>query len=82
MLGWIPFLEPMNALQPYWYLLLIPFSFGISLIYKAMRLDCLDHLWREVAVMTVQIVLAMMGLALLLALLVELVIPALPVGTS
>ena len=76
-LAWIPFLEPINALQPWWYLLLVPLSFGISVIYKSMRLPRLERFWRQVAIMTTQIVLAMVALAIGLAVLIQVVIPLL-----
>ncbi len=79
LLGWIPFLEPMNALQDIWYLLLIPFAFGVSVIYKAYHLNTLAKYWREVAMMTLQVVLAMVGLGIALAVLLQVIIPALPV---
>ncbi len=77
--AWTPFLEPLNCLQPYWYLLLLPFAFGIAVIYKAYHLVSLEHYWREVALMGVQIVAAMIGLGVALAVLLLFVIPALPV---
>ena len=63
LLGYVPFLEPLNAIQPAWPLLIIPLSFGISVIYKAMRMPELDGFWRQVTVMTTQIVVAMVALA-------------------
>ena len=53
-LAWIPFLEPINAFQTWWYLLLVPLAFGISVIYKALRLADLFPFWREVTIMTVE----------------------------
>lgn len=76
-LAYIPFVEPMNALQDWWYLLLLPLAFGISVIYKAMRLPTLAGYWRNVTVMTVQIVLAMVALAVCLAILVQMFVPRL-----
>jgi hypothetical protein len=78
-LAWVPFLEPINALQAWWYLLIVPLSFGISVIYKAMRLPRLERIWIQVAIMTMQIVLAMIALAIGLAVLIQLVIPMLSV---
>jgi hypothetical protein len=78
-LAYVPFVQPLNALQEWWYLLLIPLAFGIAVIYKALRLRRLDHFWRHVAVMTTQIVLAMIALAVCLAILIQLLIPMLPV---
>ena len=78
-LAWIPFLEPLNALQDFWYLLLIPLSFGISVIYKALRMPSLTGFWRQVAMMTIQIVLAMIGLTICLIFLVQVIVPMLPI---
>lgn len=77
-LGYVPFLEPIAAVHDWWYLLVLPLSFGISVIYKAMRLPSLDGFWRQVAVMTTQIVAAMIALALALAILIEVVVPMIP----
>ncbi|MCP3904270.1 MAG: hypothetical protein GY715_11620 [Planctomycetes bacterium] len=79
LLAYVPFLHPINALQDWSYLLIIPLAFGISMIYKALRLSDLSHYWRQVVVMTTQIVLTMIGLGIALALLVQVVIPALPI---
>lgn len=59
---WRPFLDPLNA-HAYWYALLIPISFFISVAYKAVRLKTLTGYWTAVVVMTVQIVLGMIALA-------------------
>ena len=45
-LAYIPFLMPINALQEWWYLLLLPLAFGISMIYKALRMPTLERYWR------------------------------------
>ena len=78
-LSWIPFIEPINALQSVWYLLLIPFAFGVSVIYKAYHLRDLTRYWREVLAMTSQVVIALIALGILLAVLVETLIPLIPV---
>ena len=78
MLAYIPFIQPINGLQEWWYLLLIPLSFGISVIYKSLRMPRLDRFWRQVAIMTTQIVLAMIALAIALAVFIQIVIPMLP----
>ena len=78
-LAYIPFLYPINAIHDWSFLLLVPLSFGISVIYKAMRLPTLESIWREVVIMTVQIVVAMIALAIALAFLVQVLIPMLPV---
>jgi hypothetical protein len=77
--AYIPFLDPLDVFHDWWFLLVIPLSLGISIIYKAMRMASLDGYWRQVAVMTTQIVLAMIAGAILLMLFVELVIPLVPV---
>ncbi len=79
LLSYIPFLHPMSIFHQWSYLLLIPLSFGISVIYKALRLPVLDSFWREVAIMTTQIVLAMIALAIGLAVLVQVIVPLIPV---
>ena len=77
--AYIPFLNPINAFQDWWYLLLIPLSLGISIIYKALRMWTLNGFWRQVTIMTMQIVLGMIALAICLVIFVQLVIPLLPV---
>ncbi len=80
LVGYVPFVDPINVFHDWWYLLLIPLSFGISVVYRALKLPNLDRFWRSVAMMTVQIVLWMAVLALALVVLVQLVIPRLPAG--
>ena len=67
MLGYIPFLHPINFFHDLW------------MIYKALRMNDLTRFWRGVASTTLQIILGMIGLALVLMFLVQVVIPALPV---
>jgi hypothetical protein len=66
-----PFVDPLE-LHGSWWLLLLPLSLGISVIYKAVRMRDLDGYWRAVLVMTAQIVLGMLALAVASFLLVEL----------
>lgn len=75
LLGFIPFVSPVNFFQTWWYLLLLPLAFGVSVIYKAIRLPRLDAYWLQVWLMTGQIVLVMVLLALALLIFVELIIP-------
>ena len=79
LLGWTPFINPINAFHQWWYLLMIPLAFGIAIIYKAVRMPDLQRFWRESLAMTAQIVLAMLGLAIVIMLLVQVAIPLLPV---
>jgi len=78
LLAYLPFLEPLPGVQRWWMLLLVPLAFGISVIYKALRMPSLDAFWRSVGVMTVQIVLGMAGLAIGFLVLVQVVVPLLP----
>jgi hypothetical protein len=77
MLAWTPFVEPMNAMQPIWYLLLLPMVFGISVVYRALREMQYATYWRSVAVMTGQVVIGIVGIAVALGLFVQIVIPLL-----
>ncbi|MFM1868140.1 MAG: hypothetical protein RL591_1548 [Planctomycetota bacterium] len=78
-LAWKPFLQPAPNAQHWWWLLLIPMSLGVSLAYKAIRVESLDQLPRETLRMAAQIVLGMVGLAVALYVLVILILPHLPV---
>ena len=82
LLGYIPFLDPISRLSvqlhDVTYLLLIPMSFMIAMIYKAIRMPELNHYWRNVGILTAQILLGVIGLALALVFLVQVIIPALP----
>ena len=79
-LAWIPFIEPVQSLGNWWILLMIPLSLGISMIYKAMRMDRLDGYVGAVAIMTAQLVLSMFLLAAALFIVVQVLIPSLPAG--
>ena len=79
LIAYIPFLTPINAFHDWSYLLLIPLAFGISVIYKALRMQTLHGFWRQVKVMTTQIVMAMVALAVTLTVFVIFVVPMLPV---
>ncbi|GIW74316.1 MAG: hypothetical protein KatS3mg103_0838 [Phycisphaerales bacterium] len=62
-LAWRPFLDPIDA-HRWWFLLILPVAVLVSLSWKAVRIEDLRRLPRAVAVMTVQVVLAMLGLGL------------------
>lgn len=72
--SWRPFLDPING-HDWWYLLLLPLALGISIAYKAVRVRTMDHYWREVLVMTVQLVAAMIVLAIAAYVLLIVIIP-------
>jgi len=67
---------PLNVFHMWWWTLIVPMAFGIAVIYKALRLWTLEHYWRQVALMTAQIIAVMVALALLLTFIVQWVIPA------
>ncbi|HIA72224.1 MAG TPA: hypothetical protein EYO01_05965 [Phycisphaerales bacterium] len=77
MLAWTPFLEPMNAMQSVWYLLLLPMVFGISVVYRALREKQYATYWRSVAIMSGQVVIGIVGIAVALGFFVQIVIPLL-----
>ncbi len=77
-LAWTPFLQPAPAVQHWWWLLVIPMALGVALAYKSIRTHDLRDYPRAVAVMTLQIVGAMVGIAVGLYLLVLVLLPLLP----
>ncbi len=73
---WRPFLDPLN-LHAYWWMFLIPLALGVSWTYRAVRLHDLSRFPRAVAIMTIQIVLAMIALGAASFIFVEYLIPLL-----
>ncbi len=77
-LAWRPLLDPL-PMEDGWYLLLIPLALLISIGYKAVRTRDMRRYWRDVGVMTVQIILAMIllwiGAYLLIFRIVPLILP-------
>lgn len=73
-LAYRPFIDPIN-LQRGWYFLLLPLSLGIAIAYKAVRVRDMRAYPREVAVMTVQIIIAMLALGAVSFILVQHVLP-------
>lgn len=61
LLAWRPLLDPIDA-HTWWFLLIFPVAFLLSLSWKAVRVDDVRRLWRSVLVMTVQTVLVLLGL--------------------
>lgn len=68
------FIDPLD-LHDAWWLTLIPLSLGISMAYKAVRLEDLTRFWKQVALMTAQMVLGMIGLAAAVYIIVEVLVP-------
>ena len=79
MLAWTPFIEPVPSIGSWWPLLLLPLSIGLSLVFRAIRTKDLANYPRDVMVMTLQIILAMIGLGLVFAIVVQWLMPLLPV---
>ncbi len=75
--AWRPFLDPLPMTGAWWWLTIIPLAFGVSVVYKAVRMRTLEGYWRNVLVMTAQIILGMVGLAVGVHLLLEFIVPAL-----
>ena len=79
LLAWIPFVDPANVFHTWWFVLIVPLAFGVSVIHKAVRMDPMERYWRQVFVMTTQIVAAMAAMAVLLTLFELFIVPNLPV---
>ena len=80
LLAWIPFIQPMPGVQSHWLWLLPVLILGIAMMYKAIRVENVDRWPREVVIMVGQVVLAFIGLAVGLFLLVQVIVPILPAG--
>lgn len=76
MLAWRPFIDPIDA-HAWWFMLLLPIAFLVSLAWKAVRVDDIKRLPRPVIVMMVQVILAMLGLGLAAFLGLVVVLPVL-----
>lgn len=80
LIAWRPFIDPIDA-HEWWFLLLIPLSVFIAIAYKAVRAPDMDKYWREVAVMTVQIVASMILLGIASYIFLQIVVPVIaPMG--
>ena len=72
--AWRPFLDPLH-LHAYWWAFLFPLSFMIAVVYKAVRSETPAAWVRETAVMTAQIILAMIMLGAAAFCFLEYVLP-------
>lgn len=80
LLAYRPFIDPINA-HEWWFLLLVPLSLLIAIAYKAVRAPDMSKYWREVAVMTVQVIAAIIMLGIASYVLLQLVVPVIaPMG--
>ncbi len=56
-----PFIDPIE-LHQWWFALLIPMAVMVSMTYKAIRKQTLERYWRDVMLMSAQIVVGMIAL--------------------
>ena len=77
-LAWMPFVDPLPGVQANWIWFVVPLVLGISMMYKAIRVGELSRWPREVAIMSGQVLLAFIGFAVGLFILVQLLLPMLP----
>jgi hypothetical protein len=64
-IAWVPLLEPMGV-DEYWVLLLLPLVIGISVVYKAIRMENLTRLPRQAMYMSAQILVFLTAAAAIL----------------
>lgn len=78
MIQYRPFIDPIDVLidiQPFWFLLVIPLCFFISMAWKAVRVPDLSTYLRQVVLMTAQSLILLLGLWVLALLVVMYVMP-------
>ena len=73
-LAYRPFLDPLDV-HDYWYMLLIPVAFLVSLTYKGVRVDDLKHLPRQTIAMTLQVIVGIVLLGALVYVVIEHLLP-------
>jgi len=78
LLAWTPFLQPAPGVHRWWWLLVVPMALGVSMAYKAIRVKQLSEWPSAVVRMALQVVAAMIGIAVGLYLLVIVLLPHLP----
>ena len=76
-LAWIPFLQPAPELVSLWYLLCIPLVIGVAMVYKALWIPEGRSWGQQVIMMSVLMVGGLAGLAIVLGVFVQIVIPRL-----
>lgn len=75
LLAYRPFVDPIDA-HRLWFLLLIPLALGVSITYKAVRVADMRTYWRQVVLMTVQIVVGIIALGAASFLVIQHLLPA------
>ena len=78
MQSWIPFIGPAPGVARWWWLLVIPMSFLISMAWKAVRQEDMRGYWGAVARMSAQVVLGMLAMTAALAFVVRVLVPLIP----
>jgi hypothetical protein len=76
LLAYRPFLDPL-PLDAWWFVLLLPMALGVAMSYKALRVIDLRDYWKQVALMTTQIVLGILGLGVGIFVFVQFIAPRL-----
>lgn len=80
--AYVPFLDPLPGVTHFWWVLVVPLAFGVAMSWKAVRGPSLAQglavYWKSVTVMTVQVVLAVVGIAVGLFIIVQQLLPNLP----
>ena len=76
-LAWIPFLQPVPELVSLWYLLCIPLVIGVAMVYKALWIPEGRSWGQQVIMMSILMVGGLAGLAIVLGVFVQIVIPRL-----
>lgn len=74
MLAYTVFFDPLDV-HAVWWVSVVPLALGISIAYKAARVKTFEAFWRNVVMMMVQILLALIGLAGASYVLLEVVVP-------
>ncbi len=81
-LAYTPFLDPLPGVTHFWWALVVPLAFGVAMSWKAVRGPSLANglagYWKAVVTMVTQVLLAVVGIAAGLFILVQLVLPRLP----
>ncbi len=77
-LAWTPLLQPAPGAEHWWWMLVVPMAVGIAMSYKAIRTKDLRDWPRDVLRMSVQVLVAVVGIAVGLYLLVIVLLPHLP----
>ena len=74
LLSYRPFIDPIDA-HRWWFLLLLPMAFFLSLAYKSVRVADLKDLMRGTLIMSAQITLAMIALGFAFYTFVQFILP-------